>query len=241
MLSQLPNNMQTSTTERSPLGSDTCSASFVEFPKMARLSREAIITEKIDGTNAQLLIAELSNDEPIPAHSLGVFDHGGKLHYMAAGSRTRWITPEVDNAGFAAWVDRNFEQLKTLGPGRHFGEWWGQGIQRKYGMSEKRWSLFNVGRWCLNGDNPQTIPTADPRIVKTQDMLPPCCHLVPVLHRGIFSTGIADAMLCDLAERGSKAAPGFMKPEGIVVFHIAGNVGFKKTLERDEQPKGVMK
>ena len=241
MLSQLPNNMQTSITERSPLGSDTCSASFVEFPKMARLSREAIITEKIDGTNAQLLIAELSNDEPIPAHSLGVFDHGGKLHYMAAGSRTRWITPEVDNAGFAAWVARNFDQLKTLGPGRHFGEWWGQGIQRKYGMSEKRWSLFNVGRWCLNGDNPQTIPTADPRIVKTQDMLPPCCHLVPVLHRGIFSTGIADAMLCDLAERGSKAAPGFMKPEGIVVFHIAGNVGFKKTLERDEQPKGVMK
>jgi hypothetical protein len=236
---RLSNHMQTSTTERSPLGSDTCSASFVEFPKMARLSREVIITEKIDGTNAQLLIAELANDEPIPAHSLGVFDHGGKLHYMAAGSRTRWITPEVDNAGFAAWVARNFEQLKTLGPGRHFGEWWGQGIQRKYGMSEKRWSLFNVDRWCLHGETPQTIPTADPRIVKTQDMLPPCCHLVPVLHRGIFSTGIADAMLCDLAERGSKAAPGFMKPEGIVVFHVAGNVGFKKTLEKDEVPKGI--
>jgi hypothetical protein len=26
---------------------------FVEFPKIARLSREMIITEKIDGTNAQ--------------------------------------------------------------------------------------------------------------------------------------------------------------------------------------------
>ena len=47
---------------------------------MARLSRECIVTEKIDGTNAQLLIAELANDEPIPAHSLGVFDHAGKLH-----------------------------------------------------------------------------------------------------------------------------------------------------------------
>ena len=28
-----------------------------------------------------------------------------------------------------------------------------------------------------------------------------------------------------------------MKPEGIVVFHIAGNVGFKKTIETDEVPK----
>jgi hypothetical protein len=70
-------------------------------------------------------------------------------------------------------------------------------------------------------------------------MLPPCCHLVPVLHRGIFSTGIADAMLCDLAERGSRAAPGFPFPEGIVIFHVAGNVRFKKTLEKDEIPKGI--
>jgi hypothetical protein len=38
---------------------------------------------------------------------------------------------------------------------------------------------------------------------------------------------------------GSKAAPGFMKPEGIVVFHVAGNVGFKKTIEKDEEPKGA--
>ena len=206
---------------------------------MARLSREVIITEKIDGTNAQLLIAPLANDEPIPAHSMGVFDIAGQLHYMAAGSRARWITPDVDNAGFAAWVARNFEQLKTLGPGRHFGEWWGQGIQRKYGMTEKRWSLFNVARWCLHGETPGTIATADPRIVKTQDMLPPCCHLVPVLYRGVFSTVTADFTLAELKNYGSKAAPGFMNPEGIVVFHVAGNVGFKKTLEKDEMPKSI--
>lgn len=206
---------------------------------MARLSREVIITEKIDGTNAQLFIAPLSNDDPIPAHSLGVFDIAGQLHYMTAGSRTRWLTPEADNAGFAAWVARNFEQLKTLGAGRHFGEWWGQGIQRKYGMAEKRLSLFNVARWCLHEEIPGVIASADPRIVKLQDILPPCCHLVPVLHRGIFSTGIADAMLCDLAERGSRAAPGFPFPEGIVIFHTHANVRFKKTLEKDEIPKGI--
>jgi hypothetical protein len=28
-----------------------------------------------------------------------------------------------------------------------------------------------------------------------------------------------------------------MKPEGVVVFHTAGNVGFKRTLEKDEMPK----
>ncbi len=193
------------------------SVSFVEFPKMARLSREVIISEKIDGTNAQILITEDGQ--------------------MFCGSRTRWITPENDNMGFARWAMEHREELLLLGSGRHFGEWWGQGIQRKYGMVEKRWSLFNVARWCPHDAEPQRIAAADPRIIKWQDRLPECCHLVPVLYRGIFSTGIADAMLCDLAERGSKAAPGFMKPEGVVVFHVAGNVGFKKTLEKDEVPK----
>jgi hypothetical protein len=28
-----------------------------------------------------------------------------------------------------------------------------------------------------------------------------------------------------------------MKPEGIVIFHTAGNVGFKRTIEKDDQPK----
>lgn len=106
-------------------------------------------------------------------------------------------------------------------------------------MNEKRWSLFNVARWCLHGETPQTIPTADPRIVKTQEVLPPCCHLVPVLRRGMFSTVMAESALHELRERGSLAAPGFMKPEGIVVFHVAGDVGFKKTLEKDEMPKGI--
>lgn len=213
----MPLNLLESPSKTEPMKTDTettqISDHFEAFPKMARLSREVIISEKIDGTNAQILITEDGQ--------------------MLTGSRTRWITPEQDNAGFARWAMEHREELLQLGPGRHFGEWWGQGIQRKYGMAEKRWSLFNVARWCLHGETPQTIPTVDPRIVKTQDVLPPCCHLVPVLHRGIFSTGIADAMLCDLSERGSKAATGWMKPEGIVIFHIAGNVGFKATLDGD--------
>lgn len=191
---------------------------FKEFPKMARISRECIITEKIDGTNAQLLI-----------------DEDGSIQ---VGSRNRWITPSDDNHGFAAWVQDHYAELLTLGAGRHFGEWWGQGIQRKYGMTEKRFSLFNVQRWAPHGTGPKQIATQDPRIVKMQDVLPACCHLVPVLYRGLFDTRIIDMELHNLSISGSAAAPGFMDPEGIVVFHIAGNVGFKKTLGNDGH-KGV--
>ena len=192
---------------------------FTGFPKMARLSREAIVTEKIDGTNAQVYIGE---DGPI-----------------LAGSRTRWITTRDDNFGFAAWVEAHRDELLTLGPGRHFGEWWGQGIQRNYGLTEKRFSLFNVQRWALHGAEPQRIATSDPRIEKWQDVLPECCGLVPVLYRGLFDTTAVDRAIETLRLNGSAAAPGFMKPEGVVVFHVAGNVGFKKTLVKDEMPKAL--
>lgn len=172
---------------------------FVEFSKMARLSREVIITEKIDGTNAQIFIGEDGT--------------------IKAGSRTRWITPQDDNFGFAAWVEANSEELLKLGPGRHFGEWWGQGIQRNYSLKEKRFSLFNVARW--------------------ENERPACCYVVPVLFRGIFDSLVVDCCLSALAKTGSIAAPGFMKPEGVVVFHTAANIGFKKTLEKDELPKSV--
>lgn len=192
---------------------------FKEFPKMARLNREVIVTEKIDGTNACICITE----------------DGG----FYTGSRTQWITPEKDNHGFSRWAHDHKDELLTLGVGLHFGEWWGSGIQRGYGLpkGEKRLSLFNVQRWCLHGEEPQRIPTADPRIMKTQDVLPPCVGLVPVLWRGNFDTAFIRGVLTHLGATGSKASPGFMKPEGVVIFHIAGNLGFKVTLEKDEVPK----
>jgi hypothetical protein len=42
----------------------------------------------------------------------------------------------------------------------------------------------------------------------------------------------------DLKKNGSYAMPGFMNPEGIVIFHVAANTGFKKTFEKDNG-KGV--
>ncbi|MFH1648891.1 MAG: RNA ligase family protein [Patescibacteria group bacterium] len=189
---------------------------FTEFPKIARLSREVIVTEKIDETNGCIYIG----------------DDGD----MYVGSRTRWITPDKDNHGFARWAfDHAIELHEGLGPGRHFGEWWGSGIQRGYGLpkGEKRFSLFNTIRWCQHDEEPQRIETGDLKIEKYQTRLPKCCHLVPILWKGTFDTETVDRLLRKLDAQGSQASPGFMKPEGIVVYHVAGNVAFKKTLGND--------
>lgn len=195
---------------------------FVEFPKMPRLRRDCIITEKIDGTNACIRITEDGQ--------------------FLTGSRTRWITPKDDNYGFAKWAEANKDQLMGLGVGLHFGEWWGSGCQRGYGLKngEKRFSLFNTSRWCLHSEEPKRIQTNDPRIEKYQERLPECCHLVPVLYQGKFDTAIVEDCLADLRVNGSKAAPGFMNPEGVVVFHIAGGFGFKVTLDSDGVPKSTV-
>lgn len=171
---------------------------FIKFGSIARISRDMIITEKLDGTNAQICI-----------------DADGNIQ---AGSRNRWLTVEDDNYGFAKWVEANKEDLLKLGEGRHFGEWWGQGIQIKYGLSEKRFSLFNIGKW-------------------NEETKPECCHTVPILYRGEFSTVAMDTVLHTLKTVGSAAAPGFMKPEGIVIYHKHSGTLFKKTIKGDEAGK----
>ena len=173
---------------------------FEAFDKIPRLKRNCIITEKIDGTNAQIYFTE----------------DGGP---MLVGSRSRWITPgkTTDNHGFAAWAYEHEAELRLLGPGRHFGEWWGAGIQRRYGLTEKRFSLFNVTRWRVDG----------------VAILPPCVSLVPVLYEGVFTDRAVEDALATLAKSGSRAAPGFAQPEGIVVFHAASRTLYKVTLGDD--------
>lgn len=188
---------------------------FVGFPKIARLNRQCVITEKIDGTNG---IVHVSIDGTV-----------------TAGSRNRWLVAGgVDNYGFAAWVAANAYAIRTLGPGYHYGEWWGAGIQRRYGLTEKRWSLFNVTRWCAFGAEPAEITPG-----KFQEVLPACVGLVPAIYRGPFNTGAINAALDHLRVHGSFAAPGFPNPEGIVVHHLAAGVNFKVTLANDESPKGA--
>jgi hypothetical protein len=194
---------------------------FEKFPKMPRYSRECIISEKIDGTNAQVLITEAGE--------------------MLTGSRSRWITPEDDNFGFAKWCDANYDELLKLGPGRHFGEWWGRKIQRGYNIPEKRFSLFNVARWHRPGFPPFVTVPGDPGLPpKESSECPACCDVVPVLTRGPFNSAMIERAMLILERNGSLAAPGFMKPEGIVIFHTASNSCFKKTFEGDDSPKKML-
>lgn len=125
-----------------------------------------------------------------------------------------------------------------LGPGRHFGEWWGKGIQRGYGLEGRRFSLFNAVRWAEHGREALEIPSQDPRVPpKVQQRPPLCCDVVYVMYRGIFDTMVVDECISTLRRLGSAVVPHFMKPEGVVVYHTAGNIAFKKTLEKDDMPK----
>lgn len=209
---------------------------FVEFDKIARLSRGCVITEKIDGTNGQVLIWDPAVPSEMTTDDVPCLGEINGLR-IAAGSRSRYIVPWEDNYGFAAWVRLNALDLMALGPGRHFGEWWGAGIQRRYGLGEKRFSLFNVGRWVETWRGPDGDQTRAP-LGEKQEYAPACCHVVPVLYVGRFATDAVDGALLALKGRGSSAAPGFMKPEGVVVWHEAARVLFKKTIEKDEAPKG---
>ncbi len=174
---------------------------FVGFPKIGRLSKDCIITEKIDGTNAQICIGE--NGE------------------FLIGSRTIWITPENDNHGFAKWCIEHKEELLKLGIGRHFGEWWGSGVNRGYGLTkgEKRFSLFNVSKWY------------------DDSIRPSCCDVVPILYQGIFDTNKIQEILDNLKIFGSRVSPGYMNPEGIIIYHTARGHLFKKTIDNDNKPK----
>lgn len=193
---------------------------------MARLSREIIISEKIDGTNASIFIQDILLEENAKDPNILLYKTiDGKALTIRAGSRTKWITPQNDNYGFAKWVLNNSDELFKLGEGHHFGEWWGKGIQRGYNMKEKQFSLFNVARWGEFGT----------------EIKPACCGVVPVLYRGVFDTVNIDAALVDLKLSGSFAAPGFNNPEGIVVWHTAANIGFKKTIKDDDKPKSLVK
>jgi len=197
---------------------------FKKWPKIHRFNREIIVTEKIDGTNGIIFIEHLEDFHVLPqeipdtAILVTILKDSYVIH---AGSRKRWLTEKADNYGFFKWVKENRQDLIKLGPGYHYGEWWGSGIQRGYGCKkgEKHFYLFNTSKWG------------------NQEERPSCCGCVPVLYQGPLDQARINASLLDLQQNGSSIKP-FMNPEGIVVFHTAGNLCFKITLENDEKPKG---
>lgn len=175
---------------------------FRPWGKTPRLNAlHAVVTEKLDGTNA---LIHITND--------------GVLY---PGSRNRWIQPgkKTDNYGFAQWCEDNHDELMKLGAGWHYGEWWGQGIGRGYGMGHDKvivngelkdipgakprriLSLFNTKRWGAH--NPNT---------------PACVSVVPTLYDGPFDLAAIYKQVAHLQATGSVAAPGFMDIEGVVAY-----------------------
>lgn len=160
-------------------------AVFEDFGKMTRWNKVLVtVSEKIDGTNAQICITP-----------------DGKFQ---VGSRNRWIRPgkDTDNYGFAAWAFEHEEELRGLGIGRHFGEWWGYGIQRGYNCveGERYFSLFQSYKWA---------DAVAHRIT--------CCKVVPILFHGQLGDLNTDALMAKLWSEGSAAKPGFKFPEGVIL------------------------
>lgn len=207
-------------------------AEFRSWPEISRLARDVVVTEKIDGQNGAIHIERLkfSSSGELTILPGDVVEHdNGNLTFMrlTAQSRTRLISVKDDMHGFARWVTDNAAGLAvTLGEGTHYGEWWGYKINRGYGLSkgDRRFSLFNTERWAhLDGSQVQGL------------------YVVPVLTAGLlfdttgFDSGDCIPSAIEMLEvEGSRAAPGYDRPEGIVVFHTAGRVMFKFTLDGDE-------
>lgn len=193
---------------------------FREFGKIARLRKPIIVTEKLDGTNGQIALVPLETEEayclaakdPFCLQVLPSISDGDSPLALYAGSRTRWLTiGKGDNFTFAGWALAHAEELAAFGPGRFYGEWYGCGIQRNYGLTERRFAIFRGQKMAG---------------------LPGCCSTVPILAEGegIDTDGIMDT----LHKEGSKAVPGFMAPEGIVVWHSGSRTLYKQTFENDK-------
>jgi len=185
------------------------------FGKIPRHRRPITITEKIDGSNGLILIEQHPE----------ILDE----FHVRAGGRTRWLsyeTKEADNHGFARWVQENKDTLAAdLGVGHHYGEWWGSSINRGYGLlnGDKRFSLFNISRWF-------EVPFLTPKLCS----VPVIAGNIPWLEA---ESAIGEA-LTGLRLRGSFAAPGYMKPEGVVIFEHSSNRLSKVTIEKDAEWKG---
>jgi hypothetical protein len=165
---------------------------FQAWPKIPRLENERFqISEKIDGTNGCIIITlhnQMGNKNCI---------YTDYIYDVYAQSRSKLITPENDNFVFAKWVKENAVQLiNDLGVGYHYGEWWGQGINRGYGLDHKRFSLFNL---------------------RKQSSI---CYNVPVIsmQEGRFDMESLNIDVEYLKKNGSFAAPEYMKPEGLVIY-----------------------
>jgi hypothetical protein len=194
------------------------SIEFTEFPSIKRMDSIGMsITQKLHGTNAQVYIERLEGDPPIiESEDVNFIKKVDDVIYLLkVGSRTRWITPDNDNYGFAGFIYANAEEfIRKLGPGRHDGEWVGPGINSTEGFTEKTFVLFDFWKW------------------PPERALPLRTQVVPVLYNGQADISKVGEVMADLKANGSKAVPGFMNVEGVVVS--LGGTRYKKVFQAEE-------
>jgi hypothetical protein len=178
---------------------------FKKWSSTPRWHNGLTITEKIDGTNACIVI------------------YNGEVK---AQSRKRIITPDDDNFGFARWVYDNAGALMdTLGYGYHYGEWFGEGIQKNpLGIEGKRFALFHATKYTAsNGYDLEQVDNLE---------------TVPLLHHGQATIWTIPDVVGSLA-RGSKVVGADVdaEAEGIIVWHKETRVKYKILLTNDDVHK----
>lgn len=200
---------------------------FQPWPKTPRLFRDIVITEKIDGANSAVIIERV--EDTSDREGVIVFQEVDDILYaVGAQSRNRLIFPgkTTDNHGFAQFVEENAKKLvELLGEGRHFGEWWGKGIQGRYHAQFKGFALFNTEKH----DGLYTWF----RDTSIGDVL---VEAMPVLYKGPYSEQKIREVLSELNTNGSVVSP-FGPAEGIVVFHTQSRKVYKVTLDNNDKGK----
>lgn len=205
---------------------------FEQYPKTPRLSSvEMTITEKIDGTNVQVVIEDGqivcvgSRNREIFPDIPALRDENGRTVRDENGKPVRRKVVR-DQFGFAQWVEDNAEGLVAfLGDGRHYGEWAGPGIQKNpLGLPRRMFFVFNVQRHT-------------PERFEQLGHLVPDLRGVPILYCGKFDIDRIEREHAELLMYGTRVAEAVnpKQPEGIVVSAF----GTKLKMTDDNRPKGT--
>ena len=210
-------------------------SNYASFPSIERLENiYCVISEKVDGTNGLIEINE-------------VFPVGEpKEIQIRFGSRNRYITFNNDNADFANFfrhyearfkdvaADIILKELEVSGetltecqeqyPLRIYGEWFGSGIQRGYGLKDKFFMPFSTFY------AEKLIEYQVPNIVKPN-----------IMYTGKFNKLTADMCMNTLAIHGSGIIKDYKRPEGIVIHFPKYNFRLKQTFEGSKWEQSIPK
>ena len=163
-----------------------------QFKRLRRsaLFRDVTISEKIDGTNAQVFVVAEDRGRRQPGRGLG-----GSL---------RKRTTSVSRRGSPIMLTSCASSAQDV----ISAEWYGRGIQRRYGLQDRRFALFNS---CTDG----------PRSARR------AAAIVPVLTTRTMGADVVSECLETLRSGGSLARSGFHAPGGIVIYHHASGGMFR--------------